>query len=61
MHVRSKENDLKENNLLTALKKYWKSTFDFPKIVNNYGLNRGKVSQIVQFISHFSLKLYIQY
>ena len=36
MHVRSKENDLKESNLLTALEKYWKGTFDFPKIVNNY-------------------------
>ena len=39
----------------------WKSTFDFTKIVNNYGLKWGTVCQIVRFISQFSLKLYIQF
>ena len=39
----------------------WKSTFDFTKIVNNCGLKQGTVSQIVRFISQFSLKLYIQF
>ena len=39
----------------------WKSTFDFTEIVNNYGLKRGTVCQIVRFISQFSLKLYIQF
>ena len=34
--------------------------FDFPEIVNNYGLKRGTVCQIERFIFHFSLKLYIQ-
>ena len=38
-----------------------KSTFDFTEIVNNYGLKRGTVCQIVRFISQFSLKLYIQF
>ena len=40
---------------------HWKSTFDFNEIVNNDGLKRGTVCQIVRLISHFSLKLYIQY
>ena len=40
---------------------HWKSTFDFSEIANNYGLKRGTVCQIVKFIFHFSLKLYIQY
>ena len=40
---------------------HWKSTFDFTEIVNKYGLKQGTVCQIVRFISHFSLKLYIQY
>ena len=31
------------------------------EIVNNYGLKRETVWQIVRFISHFSLKLYIQF
>ena len=38
----------------------WKGFFDFPEIVNNYGLKRGTVCQIVRFIFQFSLKLYIQ-
>ena len=38
-----------------------KSTFDFTEIVNKYGLKRGTICQIVKFISHFSLKLYIKY
>ena len=37
---------------------HWKSTFDFTEIVNNYGLKRGTVRQIVRYISQ-SLKLYI--
>ena len=40
---------------------HWKSTFDFTKIVNNHGLKRGTVCQIVIFISQFSLKLYIKF
>ena len=40
---------------------HWKSTFDFSEIVNSYGLRRGRVCQIVKLISHFSLKLYMQY
>ena len=40
---------------------YWKSTFDFNEIVNNYGLKQGAVCQIVEFFSQFSLKLYIQF
>ena len=43
------------------LKRHWKSTCDLTEIVNNYGLRRGKVCQIVRFISHFSVKLYIRY
>ena len=43
------------------LKRHWKSTFDFTEIVNNYGLKQETVCQIVRFISHVSLKLYIQY
>ena len=41
--------------------RHWKSTFDFTEIVNNYGLKRGTVCQIVRFISQFSLKLYTQF
>ena len=41
--------------------RHWKSTFDFTEIVNNYGLKRGTVGQIVRFISQFSLKLHIQF
>ena len=39
---------------------HWKSTFDFTEIVNNYGLKRGTVCQIVRFIFQFSLNLYIK-
>ena len=39
----------------------WKSTFDFTKIVNNYGLKQGTVCQIAIFISQFSLNLQIQF
>ena len=38
-----------------------KSTFDFTEIVNNYGLKRGTICQIVRFISEFFLKLYMQF
>ena len=38
----------------------WKSTFNFTEIVHNYGLKRGTICQIVRFISHFSLKLYME-
>ena len=41
--------------------RHWISTFDFIEIVNNYGLKRRTVCQIVRFIYHFSLKLCIQY
>ena len=41
--------------------RHWKITLDFTEIVNKYGLKRGTVCQIVKFISHYSLKLYIQY
>ena len=41
--------------------RHWKSTFDFSKIVSNYGLKRGRVWQIRRFISQFFLKLYIQF
>lgn len=37
-----------------------KSTFDFTKIVNNYGLKQRTVCEIVRFFSQFSLKLYIK-
>ena len=40
---------------------HWKSTFDLNEIVNNDGLKRGTVCQIDRLISHFSLRLYIQY
>ena len=45
----------------TISEQHWKSTFDFSEIVNNYGLKRGTVWQILRFISQFSLKLYIQF
>ena len=41
--------------------RHWKGTFDFTEIINNYGLKRGTVCQIVRFISKFYLKLYIQF
>ena len=36
---------------------HWKSSFGFTEIVNNYGLKRGAVYQIVRVSFHFSLKL----
>ena len=48
-----------KQNVITE--RHWKSTFDFSDIVNNYGLIRGTVWQIVRFISQFSLELYIQF
>ena len=36
------------------------TTLAFKEILNNYGLKRGTVCQIVKFISQFFLKLYIQ-
>ena len=41
--------------------RHWKITFDFIKIVSNYGSKQETVCQTVRFISHFSLKPYIQY
>ena len=41
--------------------RHWKSILDFTGIANTYELKRGTVCQIVRFIYHFSLKLYIQY
>ena len=41
--------------------RHWISTFDFDEIVNNCGLKRRTVRQIIRFISHFSLKLCSQY
>ena len=41
--------------------RHWKRIFDVSEIVNNYGLKRRTVWQILRFISQFSLKLYIQY
>ena len=38
-----------------------KSTFDFTESVNNYGLKRGRLWQIVRFLSQFSLKLNMQF
>ena len=40
---------------------HWKSTFNFTEIVNDYGLKRGTVCQIVRFMSQLSLELYIQF
>ena len=34
---------------------HWKCSFDFTETVNNFRLKRETVSQIVRFISHFSL------
>ena len=45
----------------TVSEQHWKSTFNFTEIINNCWLKRRTVSQIVKVISHFSLKLYIQY
>ena len=42
-------------------KHYWGGTFGFTEIINNFKLKRETVSQIVRFISHFSLKLYKQF
>ena len=39
----------------------WKSTFDFPQTVNNYGLKRRIFCHSLRFLSHFSLKLHIQF
>ena len=39
----------------------WKSTFVFTEAVNNYGLKRETLCQIVRIICDFSLKLYIQF
>ena len=36
---------------------HWKSTFGFTEIVNNYGLKRGAVCQIVRVSFHFPLKI----
>ena len=36
-------------------------SFDFTEIVNQQGLKCRPVCQIVKFISHFSLKLHIQF
>ena len=41
--------------------RHLKSTFDFTEIVNSYESKQGAVRQIVRFISHFSLKAYIQF
>ena len=38
-------------------KQIWKGTFNFTETAKNDGLERGTVSQIMRFISHFSLKL----
>ena len=35
--------------------RHWKSTFDFTETVNNYGLKRGTVRQIVRFIFQIQL------
>ena len=61
--------DQKNGNYATGLstidylisEKHWRSTFNFTETVNKYGLMQGTVCEIVRFISHFSLKLYIQY
>ena len=45
-------------NVISEL--HWKGTFDFTEIINNFGLQQGTTWQIVRFILHFSLKLYIQ-
>ena len=39
----------------------WKSTFDFTEIVNSFGLKQGTLCQVMRFIFHFSLKLYIEF
>ena len=41
--------------------RHWKSNFNFNEIINNYRLKRRNVFQIVIFISHFSLELFIQF
>ena len=41
--------------------RHWKSTFDSTEIVSKCRLKRGTVRQIVGFISHFSIKLCIQF
>ena len=40
---------------------HWKSTLYFSEILNNYGLKRGAVWEILRFISQFSLNLYIKF
>ena len=41
--------------------RHGKDSFDLTEIMNNFGLKRGTVCQVVRFASHFSLKLYIQF
>ena len=41
--------------------RHLKITFDFTETVNSYRSKQGAVCQIVRFISHFSLKPYIQF
>ena len=41
--------------------RHWKSTLDFNETVNNHGLKRGKVCQLMIFIFVFSLKLNLQF
>ena len=40
---------------------HWKGTFDFTEMVNNNWLKSETVYQIVRFISHFALKLHMQF
>ena len=39
---------------------HYKSAFKLTEIINNYGLKGQKVCQILRFISHFFLKIYIE-
>ena len=39
----------------------WKGTFDSTEMVNNHWLKSETVHHIVRFISHFALKLHIQF
>ena len=41
--------------------RYWKSTFNFSEIVNNYRLKRETLWKLVKFIFKSSLKQYIQF
>ena len=40
---------------------HWKGTFSFTEIINNFSLKLGTVYQIMKFVPHFSLKLYLQF